>query len=92
MVQAVCVKEREDVEDDLKLKRPSSSKTDANITRVPELIYTNNRLTISIMADELGMDKESVRSTLVKNFEHAKSVYQNRSKALDSRAESSLTE
>ena len=56
---------REDVEDDLKSGRPSTAKTDANIERVRELVHRDRRFTIRIMADELGMDKESVRSILV---------------------------
>ena len=56
---------REDVEDDLKSGRPSTAKMDANIERVRELVHRDHHFTICIMADKLGMDKESVRSILV---------------------------
>ena len=38
----------------------------ANIERERELMYIGLRLTICIMAGELGLNKESVRSKLVK--------------------------
>ena len=60
------------VEDDAKPGRPCSVKTDVNIEKVRELVrelvHTDRRLTIRMMADQLGIDKELVRSILVDNL------------------------
>ena len=56
------------VEDDAKPERPCSIKTDVNIKKVRELVCTDRRLTIRMMADQLGIDKELVRSILVDNL------------------------
>ena len=56
------------VEDDVKPGRPCSVKTDVNIEKVRELVRTDRRLTIRMMADQLGIDKELVRSILVDNL------------------------
>ena len=56
------------VEDDAKPGRPCSVKTDVNIEKVRELVRTDRRLTIRMMADQLGIDKELVRSILVDNL------------------------
>ena len=59
---------REEVEDDPKSGRPVSAKTDRNIERVNELVRRDRRLTIRMMAEELEMSKESVRTILVENL------------------------
>ena len=56
------VEGREDVEDDPKLKRPCTSPTDTNIEKVRQLVCSDRRLTIRVIANELGMDKETVRT------------------------------
>ena len=56
------VKGREDVEDDTKSGRPCTSTTDANIEKVRQLVCIDRRLTIRVMANELGMDKETVQT------------------------------
>ena len=56
------------VEDDAKPGRPCSIKTDVNIEKVQELVCTDCCLTICMMADQLGIDKELVRSILVDNL------------------------
>ena len=56
------------VEDDAKPGRPCSVKTDVNIEKVRELVRTDRHLTIRMMADQLEIDKELVRSILVDNL------------------------
>ena len=56
------------VEDDAKPGRPCSVKTDVNIEKVRELVCTDCCLTICMMADQLGINKELVRSILVDNL------------------------
>ena len=59
------VEGREDVEDDPKSGRPCTSTTDTNIEKVRQLFRSDRRLTIRVIANELGMDKEMVRTILV---------------------------
>ena len=56
---------REDVEDDPKLERRCTSTTDTNIEKVSQLVRRDRRVTIRIIANEVGMDKETVRTILV---------------------------
>ena len=59
------VEGREDVEDDPKSGRPCTSTTDTNIEKVRQLVRSDRRLTIRVIANEVGMDKETVRTILV---------------------------
>ena len=59
------VEGRKDVEDDPKLGRPCTSTTDTNIKKVRQLVCSDRRLTIRVIANELAMDKETVRTILV---------------------------
>ena len=59
---------REDVEDDPKSGRPSSTRTDENIVRVNELVRSDRRLTVRMMAETLNVNRESVRSILVEDL------------------------
>ena len=59
------MKGREDVEDDPKSGRPCTSTTDTNIKKVRQLVRSDRRVTIRVIANELGMDKETVRTILV---------------------------
>ena len=56
---------KEDVEDDPKSGRPCTSTTDTNIEKVQQLVCSDRRLTICVIANEVGMDKEMVRTILV---------------------------
>lgn len=56
---------REEVEDDPRSGRPSTSKTDENIARVKQLVRSDRRLTVRMMADDLGLKRESVRTILL---------------------------
>ena len=57
------VEGREDVEDDPKSGRPCTSTPDTNIEKVRQLVRSDRRLTIRV--NEVGMDKETVRTILV---------------------------
>ena len=59
------VEGRKDVEDDPKSGRPCTSTTDTNIKKVWQLVRSDRRLTIRVIANEVGMDKETVRTILV---------------------------
>lgn len=59
---------REDVEDDERSGRPSTSKTDENVEKIRILIRSDRRLTIRAIAETVGIDKESVRQILHENL------------------------
>ena len=52
--------EREEVEDDHRSGRPSTSKTDENVEGVRQNVWSDHRLTVRMIADELGMNSERV--------------------------------
>ena len=49
---------REEVEDDHRSGKPSTSKTDKNVERVRQKVRSDLRLTVRMIADELGMNGE----------------------------------
>ena len=51
---------REKVEDDHRSGRPSTSRTDENVERVRQKVRSDRRLTVRMIADELGMNSERV--------------------------------
>ena len=51
---------REDVEDDPKSGRPTTSRTNENVERVREKVRSDRRLTVRMIADELSMNSERV--------------------------------
>lgn len=59
---------REDIEDDPRPGRPSTSKTDENIEKIGKVIREDRRLSIRAVAETVGIDKESVRQILHDNF------------------------
>lgn len=63
---------RETVEDDPKSGRPSLTRTDDNIDRVNELVRSDRRMTVRMMAEELGLNRESIRTILVEDLEMRK--------------------
>ena len=52
-------------EDDLKSGMPCTSTIDTNIEKVRQLVCSDRRLTIRVIANKLGMDKEMVCTILV---------------------------
>ena len=51
---------REEVEDDHWSGRPSTGRTDENVERVRQKVRSDRRLTVRIIADELGINSERV--------------------------------
>ena len=51
---------REEVEDDHRIGRPSTSRADKNVERMRQKVRSDRRLTVSTIADELGMNSEKV--------------------------------
>ncbi|GFX58090.1 putative mariner transposase [Trichonephila clavipes] len=59
---------RQDVEDDSRPGRPSTSKTDENFEKVASLIRSDRRLSIRVIAETVNIDKECVRQILHDNL------------------------
>ena len=51
-----------------KVERPSTFKTNANIEKICQLVYSDHQLTICIMADTLEIAKETVRTRLMEKL------------------------
>ncbi|XP_006882927.1 PREDICTED: putative uncharacterized protein FLJ37770-like [Elephantulus edwardii] len=59
---------REDIRDDARSGRPVTHRTDENIHKVKDLVCSNRQLTVRMMAEELNLDKETVRLILKENL------------------------
>jgi len=59
---------REEIGDDQRPGRPSTSKTEANIEKIGEIVRQNRRLSIRAIAELINIDKETVRQILHNNF------------------------
>nr|KAF6342889.1 GVQW motif containing 3 [Pipistrellus kuhlii] len=59
---------REDVRDNARSGRPVTHRTDENIQKVKDLVYSNRQLTVRMMAEKLNLDKETVRLILKENL------------------------
>ena len=51
---------KEDMEDDPRSGRPTTSRTNENVERVKEKVRSDRRLTVRMIADELNMNSERV--------------------------------
>ena len=58
---------REEVEDDHRNGRPFTSRTDENVERVRQKVGSDRRLTVRMIADELGMNSERVWRIITKD-------------------------
>ena len=65
---------REEIGDDQRPGRPSTSKTDSNIEKVGEIVRQNRRLSIRAVAELINVDKETVGQILQNNFNTKKCV------------------
>ena len=59
---------REEIGDDQRPVRPSTSKTDSNVEKISEIVRQNRRLSIRSVAELINIDKENVRQILHNNF------------------------
>ena len=59
---------REDIRDDARSGRSVTHRTDENIQKVKDLVCSNRQLTVRMMAEELNLDKETVRLILKENL------------------------
>ena len=65
---------RENVEDDRRSGRPSTSRNEANVERVKQMVRDDRRLTVRQIADELGMNHTACGRLSLKIWACRKSV------------------
>jgi 3'-phosphoadenosine 5'-phosphosulfate sulfotransferase len=63
---------REDVEDDERSGRPVTMKTDKNVEKVRTLVRNDRRMSITMITEELNVDKETVKQILTENLKMKK--------------------
>lgn len=63
---------RKSVEDDERVERPSSSKTDVDVRLVEEIVRADRRLSIRAIVEMVNIDKETVRQILHENLKVTK--------------------
>ena len=51
---------REDVEDDPRCGRPSTSRNEVNVELVKKMVREDRRLTVRLISDELGLNRSGV--------------------------------
>jgi len=56
------------VEDEQLSRRPSTTRTSDNTARVPELVRSDRRLTVKMIADEVNVNREAVRRKLTEEL------------------------
>ena len=59
---------REDVHDDPRSEQPKMQRTDANVDRVRTLVCSDRRLGVRVIAEELNMNRETVRQIVKKDL------------------------
>jgi hypothetical protein len=59
-------KEGRGVQDDPKSGKPETQRTDANVDRVQILVHPDRRLGVTVIAEELNMNRETVRRSVEK--------------------------
>ena len=65
---------RESVEDEPRSGRPCTSKTDENLTKVRDLVRSDQRLTVRMISSVLNLNRQTVHEILT--FEHSENLCQ----------------
>jgi len=59
---------REEVEDEARSGRPSTTRNDETVARVRDLVRTDRRLTVRMIADELNINRQAVYEILTQDL------------------------
>jgi len=60
---------RESVTDEARSGRPATSRTEENIAKVRQIVRENRRLTFRIIAEQVNIDKETVRKIITEDLD-----------------------
>ena len=63
---------RESVTDEERSGRPATSRTEENIAKVRQIVRKNRRLTIRSIAEQVNIDRETVRKILTEDLDMRK--------------------
>jgi len=63
---------RESVTDEERLGRPATSSTEENIAKVRHIVRENRRLTVRSVAEQVNIDRETVREILTEDLDMRK--------------------
>ena len=63
---------RESVTDEERSGRPATSRTEENIANVRQILRTNRRLTVRSIAEQVNVDRETVRGILTEDLDMSK--------------------
>jgi len=59
---------RESVTDEESSRRPATSRTEENIAKVRQIVSENRRLTVRSIAEQVNIDRETVREILFEDL------------------------
>ena len=59
---------RKNVTDKERSGRPATSRTEENIAKVPQILRENRRLTVSSTAEQVNIDRETIRKILIEKI------------------------
>jgi len=63
---------RESVTDEERSGRPATSRTEENIAKVRQIVRENRRLTVRSIAEQVNIDRETVRKILTEDLDMRK--------------------
>jgi len=63
---------RESVTDEERSGRPATSRTEENIAKVSQILRENSRLAVRSIAEQVNIDRETVRKILTENLDMRK--------------------
>ena len=63
---------RESVTDEERSGRPATSKTEENIAKVRQIVLENRRLTVRSIAEQVNINRETVRKILTEDLDMRK--------------------
>ena len=59
---------KENVTDEERSGRPATSRTEENIVKVRQILHENRRLTVRSIAEQVNIDRETVRKILTEDL------------------------
>jgi len=63
---------RESVTDEERSGRPATSRTEENIAKIRQILRENHRLTVRSIAEQVNIDRETVRKILTEDLDMRK--------------------
>ena len=63
---------RESVADEERSEQPGASRTEEDIAKNPQIVHENRRLTVRSMAEQVNIDRETVRKILTEDLDMRK--------------------